>query len=315
MLQQTQVRVVIPYYQRFLARFPTVETLAAAPLDDVLSHWRGLGYYARARNLHRAAQEVVARHGGALPRTAEGLRTLPGVGRYTAGAVASIAFQERAPVVDGNVARVLSRLFAVEGAPGDRAREARLWALAGELVQTRRPGDLNQALMELGATVCSPDSPGCVRCPLRRRCEALAQDRVDALPPPKVRPGRRRLHLRAALCARGATVLLGRRAESGLFGGLWELPCVEGGEAPAPQALAALLGRGAVVERHVQTVQRALTHRDLVIDVYRARVPRGFAGPRGYAEWRWTALPAARALGMSTAMAAALEGALVAPAP
>jgi A/G-specific adenine glycosylase len=166
MLQQTQVATVIPYWERFLARFPTVTALAEAPLDEVLSLWSGLGYYSRARNLHRAANEVVARHGGALPASHAALLALPGFGRYTAGAVASIAFGLPEPLVDGNVARVFSRACAIEGAPGDREREKKLWAEAARWVQGERPGELNQALMELGATVCTARSPRCGLCPL-----------------------------------------------------------------------------------------------------------------------------------------------------
>ena len=175
MLQQTQVERVIRYWTKFLERFPTVKSLAAAELKDVLGLWTGLGYYSRARNLHRAAQEVVARFEGELPDSVDALLTLPGFGRYTAGAVGSIAFGLATPLVDGNVARVLSRLLELDGVPGEKVREAGLWAAAEVLVEGERPGDWNQSLMELGATVCVPQNPLCLVCPVRGSCRALSE--------------------------------------------------------------------------------------------------------------------------------------------
>src|SRR5690606_12970117 len=170
MLQQTRVQTVIPYWERWMARFPTVRALADAPLDDVLAAWAGLGYYSRARNLWSGAREVTARWAGALPSRAAELREVPGIGPYTAGAIASIAFGERAPLVDGNVARVLARVFAIEDDIKSSAGQRALWARAGELMAAlpadHAPGDLNQGLMELGATVCAPQAPRCLVCPL-----------------------------------------------------------------------------------------------------------------------------------------------------
>jgi A/G-specific adenine glycosylase len=310
MLQQTQVERVIPFYLAFLERFPTVEALARAPLDDVLARWRGLGYYARARALHAAARQVVEAHRGQLPKTVEGLRTLPGFGRYTAGAVASIAFGVRAPIVDGNVARVLSRLFEVEGAPGEKAREARLWALAEGLVPARRPGDFNQALMELGATVCLPSRPLCLLCPVSRACGALRHGRVEELPPPRKAARRRRLELAVAVAQRRGAVLLARRPEGGLFGGLWELPCAEASQGGA-RGLERLLGPGAVVGPELVVVERTLTHRELVLRLHPTRLAgRLAAAPAPYTEWRWVARAAARRLGMSSAMEAVMEAGL-----
>jgi A/G-specific adenine glycosylase len=174
MLQQTQVRAAIPYYARFLARYPSLEALAAAREEDVLALWSGLGYYARGRNLLAAARVAVARHGG-LPASLDALRALPGFGPYTAGAVASIAFAIPAAAVDGNVTRVLARLFLVEGDPADAPVRARLSELAGALVDPARPGDLNQALMDLGATVCTARNPRCPGCPLARMCRSARQ--------------------------------------------------------------------------------------------------------------------------------------------
>lgn len=321
MLQQTQVATVIPYWERFLARFPTVEALAAAPLEEVLAGWKGLGYYSRARNLHRAAQEVVSRFGGKLPATAAELLTLPGFGRYTSGAVASIAFGEEAPLVDGNVARVLSRLFEVEGLPGDKAREARLWALAGALVKGERPGDFNQALMEHGATVCRPESPLCLLCPVREVCLAERHGRVDELPPAKVRAAPKRLTLALAVWAHGDTLLFARREEKGLFGGLWELPAAEvdaeDSDAEAARKLGAALGVDVTLRAALGTVRRQLTHRDLTLRLLRVVGRRRGSRPTqapAFRELRWCTPTEAAELGMSTAMQRALDTALAAGA-
>jgi A/G-specific adenine glycosylase len=301
MLQQTQVSVVLPYWTAFLARFPDVRTLAAASLDEVLAAWRGLGYYARARNLHRAAQAVIERHGGRLPDDVAALRALPGFGRYTVGAVASIAFGREVPLVDGNVDRVLARLFGLEGASGDRAREKQLWALAGALVRGERPGDWNQALMELGATVCRPEQPTCLLCPVRGRCAALATGRVGEIPAPRVRPVRRALHLAVAAVRKGEAVLLVRRDGTGLFGGLWELPGVEC--APGQEA-GALRGRWPEIDEelhHLGRVERTLTHRALTLEVYHV------GGLRPPAGARWATAEEIASLGVSAAMQAALR--------
>lgn len=309
MLQQTQVTTVIPYYDRFLARFPTVESLAKAPLDDVLGLWRGLGYYSRAKNLQSAARQICAEHGGRLPSNAEALRRLPGFGRYTAGAVASIAFGEPAPIVDGNVARVFSRYFELEGAPGDREHEDRLWSLAGQWVRGARPGDLNQALMELGALVCKPVAPSCSACPLSRTCLAFAHGRVDELPARRERPPRKRLSLAVAIFRRGPSLLLARNEKDGLFGGLWELPSAPrvGKQRPA-SALSSVLGCQLALER-LGTIRRTLTHRDLVLELYAASGKPPHPGPH-YREFRWVNASQARNLGMSTAMQKAFDAAL-----
>lgn len=309
MLQQTQVDRVIPYYERFLETFPTVKALAAAEVSDVLSVWRGLGYYSRARNLHAAAVELVLRHKGKLPGTVDELRTLPGFGRYTAGAVASIAFGQEAPLVDGNVARVLSRLFEIEGAPNEKAREATLWAVAGVLVEGSRPGELNQALMELGATVCTPANPTCLLCPVRKECHALASGRVDELPPPRKLPPRKRLELAVALSARDGNVLLARRAEKGLFGGLWEMPALilEPGMNPYP-ALKKLFGKRATIGPEMLVLERTLTHRDLVLRLFPVALPpRLKPPPDTYLEWKWVPREETHQLGMSSAMESALD--------
>jgi A/G-specific adenine glycosylase len=262
MLQQTRVDTVIPYFERFLSRFPTVLHLAEAPLDDVLGLWSGLGYYRRARSLHLAAREVAEKHGGAFPGSAEALRSLPGVGAYTAGAIASIAFSREEPLVDGNVARVLSRIFAVEAPLGTRESETKLWDLARGLVRGPRPGDLNQALMELGATVCTPERPSCDGCPVERACRAREQGRVGDLPVPKAKKAPVAKAL-VALVARSddGRILLAKRAEKGLFGGLWEPPMWDAGGVPP--------GFGPLVEdaRDAGQIEHVLTHRALTVTV------------------------------------------------
>lgn len=313
MLQQTQVERVKDYWPRFLARFPTVAALADAELPDVLGLWRGLGYYGRARNLHKAARLLVEAHGGALPRAPEALRGLPGFGRYTTGAVASIAFGQRSPLVDGNVARVFSRLFEVEGAPGSPAREAALWAAAEVLVDGPTPGDWNQALMELGATVCTPSSPLCLLCPVRASCGALASGRVQDLPPARKPPKRKVLELAVAVAVAKGRVLLGRRSdEDGLFGGLWELPSfpIEAGQT-GDDVLERALGRKAAVGPELTVIERTLTHRDLKLRLHAVRMPAGL--PRRtdtHVEWRWVTRSEAAGLGMSSAMQRALDAAV-----
>ena len=239
MLQQTTVAAVVPYFERFMAEWPTVEALAAAPRESVLAAWAGLGYYARARNLHACAQAVVARHGGAFPAEERALRALPGIGPYTAAAITAIAHQRPAAVVDGNVERVMARAFAV--ATPLPAAKPELRRLAQSLTPEARPGDYAQAVMDLGATVCTPTSPRCGACPWSARCLARAKGIEVELPrraPARARPTRRGIAFWIER-ADGA-VLLRRRPDSGLLGGMVELPSTEWGEAaPAPEDAAA----------------------------------------------------------------------------
>jgi len=279
MLQQTQVATVVPYYERFVARFPTLGALAAAPDDDVLALWSGLGYYARCQNLLAAARAARARHGG-LPSSLEALRALPGFGPYTAGAVASIAFALPAPAVDGNVARVLARLFCVEGDLAAPAVQRRLWVIAAALVPPERPGDFNQALMELGATVCRKAAPACGRCPVRAACEARRAGRAAELPPVRRRGPRRALTIACGVAeVKGALVLV-RRAPGGLLGGLWDLPAadVSGGAsavevAALRRALRARFGAGVTVGERLGETIRTLTHRSLTLRAYACEIP------------------------------------------
>jgi len=224
MLQQTQVATVIPYYRRFLARFPDVQSLARASLDEVLKLWSGLGYYSRARNLHAAAEVVVGAHAGRFPRTREGLARLPGVGRSTAAAIAVFAFGKREAILDGNVKRVLARHFAVNGYPGETRVEARLWKLAESQLPAKKIEDYTQALMDLGAGVCARHRPACSTCPLKTSCEAHLRGKADAYPRPrprKVLPVKKTTML---VLLREGEVLLEKRPPTGIWGGLWCFP-------------------------------------------------------------------------------------------
>jgi len=285
MLQQTQVSTVVPYYLGFLEAFPDVSALAAAPLDRVMQLWSGLGYYSRARNLHRCAQQVVERHGGRFPRDAATLSTLPGIGRSTAAAIAVFAEGERAAILDGNVRRVLCRVFGVEGWPGERAVEARLWALAERELPARGVESYTQGLMDLGATVCTRARPACGSCPVADRCVALREQRIAALPSP--RPARA-VPLRAcrmlAVRHEGAW-LVERRPAAGIWGGLWSLPQEDLAAAGPPAAFVDEVGRrhglalGAPVA--AEPFVHAFTHFRLRIEpfVCEARSARGAAAP------------------------------------
>jgi A/G-specific adenine glycosylase len=230
MLQQTQVETVRPYYARWLAQFPTVQALAAAPQQAVLAAWEGLGYYSRARNLHRAAQQVVAEHAGALPRTLAELRALPGIGRYTAGAIASIAFGVDAAVLDGNVRRVLARVFDIKEDVKSPAGERRLWDLAESLVPPGQAGDYNQALMDLGATICTPRAPACLLCPVRELCRAFQLGVQLQRPVVRPRAAIPERTFAAGVVSKDRRVLITQRAPEALLGGLWAFPAMPVGE-------------------------------------------------------------------------------------
>jgi A/G-specific adenine glycosylase len=333
MLQQTRVETVLPFYHRFLARFPTVEGLAAAELPEVLALWSGLGYYRRARQLHAAAREVAA--AGAFPSTLEGLLALPGIGAYTAAAVASIAFGVAAPVMDGNVERVLSRCLALDTDPRASTGRRQLLAAAAELLDPLRPGDSNQALMELGATLCSPRNPKCLLCPLRSGCRAAAEGDPERYPVPKVKRASERHRLLVAVVEDASGVLLFRRPEgSALLAGTWELPWVtlaENGMEVAGDPGSALAGRyGGVwtLGSRSAGVRHGITYRDLEVDVHRAELAwggevrdglaAGFFDPAGRAGLPLSSLvgkvlaalpPASASEGVSTsAMSAGQEG-------
>lgn len=273
MLQQTRVETVIPYWERWMERFPTVEALADAELDEVLKRWEGLGYYSRARNLHGAARMVRERHGGRLPGTPDELRGLPGIGEYTAGAVASIAFGVPTPAVDGNVRRVLSRVYDLED-PGP----AELRDRASGLVPDDRPGDFNQALMELGATICTPRSPDCGACPVAEWCEARRLGVQEERPRPKDRKPVPAETVETAVIVRGdGAVLLSRRPEDGLLGGLWEFP---GDDATADvRTIVAALTAAADPVSTLEPVVHTFTHKRVtyVPTVWEVAEPRADA--------------------------------------
>jgi A/G-specific adenine glycosylase len=281
MLQQTQVTTVIPYYLRFLERFPDPATLAAAREEEVLAAWSGLGYYRRARALHAGARAVVANHDALLPRDPAALRELPGIGRYTAGAIASIAFGFAEPILDGNVRRVLSRLFAVDGRELSRsAEDRRLWELAGRLVRGNAPGDLNQALMELGALICSPREPDCEACPVAGECRGRRSGLLHVLP--ALRPARptERVPVAVAWIRGRHGLLLERPAEGSPFRGSWDLPAAETGSvaAAAPMLVRALERRHGLELRVTQTLGHArhgILHRRLELAVIGCRLVTG----------------------------------------
>ena len=266
MLQQTQVATVIPYFNRFLGRFPTVEALSSAPIDDVLNHWAGLGYYARARNLHAAAQIVVREHGGLLPNTPDAIQTLPGIGRYTSGAILSIAYDLPEPIVDGNVVRALSRLFGIRGNPKSAENQKLIWSLAERLVPETSPGDFNQSLMELGATVCEPAEPKCEFCPLLKDCVSGNSPEPNALP--ESPPGKSSVRITQAsgiLLNDLDEALIVKRPLHGLWGGLWEFPRTQllPGEKPGEAGARALLENLGLSVEAVQsfgTVVHSVTH-------------------------------------------------------
>jgi len=286
MLQQTSVKAVAPYYARFLARFPSVLELAAAPLEEVLKLWAGLGYYARARNLHACARAVAERHGGEFPATEDGLRELPGIGAYTAAAIAAIAFDKRASPVDGNIERVIARLCAVEEElPGAKPR---IRALAEHLMPQRRAGDFAQAMMDLGATICTPKNPACVVCPWMEACAARSRGDQESFP--------RKAEKRTGALRRGAAfvvvradgfILTRRRPEKGLLGGMTEVPTTEwtrdfdAAAAPGGAPLKAKWRRVPGIVTHT------FTHFPLELTIYAARVASRTRAPR---DMRWTAL-------------------------
>jgi A/G-specific adenine glycosylase len=295
MLQQTRVQAVVGYYQRWLERFPTLEALARADGEDVLRAWEGLGYYSRARNLQRAAQRVLAEHGGRLPRAIEQLRALPGIGPYSAGAIASIAFDADEPVVDGNVIRVLTRLFGLRGNPRRGPLAGQLWQLARLLLPAGKAADFNQALMELGATVCTPRGARCAECPVARHCQALALDRVEAFPEAPPRPALSEERRAAAVIARRGQVLVLRAApDAPRWAGMWQFPDLklapeEQAAARLPRAIAESTGVTIELGAAFFSLEHHVTRFRIQLEVYRARAVSGRARARAGAELRWCA--------------------------
>lgn len=288
MLQQTQVTTVIGYFERFMARFPDLAGLARADLDEVLALWSGLGYYARARNLHAAARICLADHDGRLPASAEALQALPGIGRSTAHAILAQAFDRRAPILDGNVRRVLARHAGIAGWPGRAAVSRRLWKEAERRTPAERAADYSQAIMDLGATVCTPRNPGCDLCPIAADCVARRQDRIHELPGRRPTRSRRRRPVRFALMENEKRqILLVRRPPSGVWGGLWCLP--------SPESVC----RRAVVDNLAPNsrMEHALTHLVMDIEVY--HLPATDAIPiQDSGDHCWAEPAAALALGL-----------------
>ncbi len=295
MLQQTRVETVRERYGKFLAAFPDVEALASATEHAVLKAWEGLGYYGRARRLRRAAQAVVSEHAGRLPASREALAALPGFGPYTSAAVASIAFGVRAAVLDGNVVRVLARLLNERREVGEGRVRARLAATADALVDPARPGDWNQAIMDLGATICVPRAPRCLLCPLREACAGRAAGTADALPAKEKRAPGPHKEIAAAVVWRQGRLLIGRRPADGLLGGLYELP---GGKREPGETLAQACAREVLEETglrvevldRVASVEHAYTHFSITLTVFHARVLGGRLRARGVEDLRFVPL-------------------------
>jgi A/G-specific adenine glycosylase len=292
MLQQTRVETVIPYYRKFLRKFPTVESLASADLAAVLKVWEGLGYYARARNLHKAAGVLVSSHRGKLPRRSAELRTLPGIGEYTAAAIASIAFDEAVPALDGNARRVLSRWIALASDPASRSGMRRLREKAARLLDPRRPGEWNQAVMELGATICLPAAPRCGACPVSGFCQAYRINNTAGIPRRKKRLPTPHYQVTAGVIQHRGRILIARRKEHGLLGGLWEFP---GGKQEPGESLEECLQRELQEELNIRVavgekltrIRHAYTHFRITLHVFFCRWIGGHPEPVGCSELKW----------------------------
>jgi A/G-specific adenine glycosylase len=305
MLQQTQVATVIGYYERFMQRFPDVSRLAAAPIDEVLHLWSGLGYYSRARNLHHAAQRVVSEHGGALPGEVNALAELPGIGRSTAAAIAALAFERRASILDGNVKRVLARYFGIDGPPGESVTERELWRRAEQCTPQTNVAVYTQAIMDFGATICTRGDPLCMHCPLRGDCAAQRSGRVHELPSPRARRARHMRHvvMLLAMDADGR-VLLQRRPPQGIWGGLWTPPEFEHAAAAA-QFCAIALQAARLDPQPLPRLRHAFTHFELEITPLRAHCQSTFAVMEGSGMLWYNARSPAR-IGLPAPVAAIL---------
>lgn len=294
MLQQTQVKTVIPYYQRWMEQFPTVKVLAQADQQQVLKVWQGLGYYARARNLHRAAQEVVEKFGGQFPKSLEAAIALPGIGRTTAGGILSAAFNQPVPILDGNVKRVLARLIALERSPNKALKL--LWQLSTNLLDLQQPRDFNQALMDLGATVCTPKNPACLLCPWKEPCLAYNLNMQNELPISESRaPLPHKKIGVAVIWDDQGKILIDRRRQEGLLGGLWEFP---GGKIEPEETVEACIKREIQEELGIEvevgdrliTIDHTYTHFHVTLNVHHCRHLSGEPQPIECDEIRWVTL-------------------------
>ncbi len=311
MLQQTQVKTVEPYYDRFVARFPDISSLAGADLQSVLKLWEGLGYYCRARNLHKAAGIIATEMDGRIPDTWEALRRLPGIGDYIAAAVLSIAFGRIHAVVDGNVKRVLARLFMMDAAVNQTASHKVFHALARQLLDERNPGDHNQAMMELGALICTPRTPDCTHCPVRRYCQALQKKATRLYPKKDQRQALPTRRIVAGVVFKKGKILLVQRPEQGLLAGLWEFPCgpLDEGADPAracPEQLKSTVNLAVTVHCHPDIVSHVYTHFKLQMNVCLCRWQAGRVRLNGYAGFKWLSLSQIADLPLHGAMHKAL---------
>lgn len=311
MLQQTQVATVLGYYSRFMKALPDIYALAAAPEDEVLHLWTGLGYYSRARNLHKTARLVVENYGGEFPSSVAKLTELPGIGRSTAGAIASISMGLRAPILDGNVKRVLARYLAVEGYPGESSVAARLWAAAEHFTPSTRIADYTQAMMDLGATLCTRTKPACLLCPLQTDCQAHQLRRETAYPTPKPRKALPQKRVVMPLLHNGDAILLYRRPPSGLWGGLWSLPELE-----TTEALDTLLTQhqlNAHDSEPLPVFSHTFSHFQLEINPLRVAVTPRAAQCVAEGEWLWYNLAAPPRLGLAAPVKKLLKRATTFP--
>lgn len=302
MLQQTQVERVLPIFERFMERFPTIDLLARSSEDEVIAAWQGLGYYRRARHLHAAARQILDEFDGKVPSSVRDLQSLPGVGRYTAGAVASIVFGERAPIVDGNIVRVFARLAAHPGTPGESSFDSWCWREAeGVATVAENPGATNEALMELGATICTRHEPRCKECPVRSMCKAQAMGDPARFPPPRRATARKCVHHHAVLVRRESgdselgEVLLVRRGEKGLWSRMWEPPTCESSEVLVPSEVARRIPARVSGIHRVSRFEHRTTHRDVVFHVHVATDGEPNAG----VEARWQSLDQLEKIGLS----------------
>jgi A/G-specific adenine glycosylase len=295
MLQQTQVKTVIPYYERWIRTLPTIESLSNAPEQKVLKLWEGLGYYSRAKNLKKASQILCKEMNKELPKTVEALQKLPGIGRYTAGAISSIAFELKAPVLDGNIKRVLSRLFCINENGTTSASEKILWQKSEDLVPDVRPGDFNQALMELGATICMPNSPTCQRCPLKNKCEAFLKFTVEQFPPLKKKIPSKKIEVSAGIIIKNNKVYIQQRLKNALMGGLWEFPGGkrEKGESPEEcleREIKEEMGVTINILKKIMTIKHTYTQFRVTLHAFTCELQNKQIRPTECQQWKWVSL-------------------------
>jgi A/G-specific adenine glycosylase len=292
MLQQTQVQQVVPYYHRFIDQFPNIRSLAQAPILEVLKVWEGMGYYSRARHLHQSAQIIVDRFAGKIPADFQNLSQLPGIGRSTAGAILSLVYNQPFPVLDGNIRRVLIRYFYINQDPGETSTINKLWSHSRNILPLKNAGLFNEALMELGALICTPKNPTCSNCPLNGRCKGFSSGRPEALPVKKQKKPIPHFDVTAAVIRSGEKILITQRPEKGLLGGLWEFP---GGKKEPGESLEQCLKREIqeelnieikVGERFIQ-VRHAYTHFRITLHCFFCRKLKGRILPLGVTDFRW----------------------------